>query len=169
MSLLFNMLSRFVIAFLLRSKHLLISQLRSLSAVIKEPKKIKSITVSTFSPSICHEVMGLYAMILVFWMLSFKLAFSLYFILIKKLFSCSLFSAIRVVSFFLFKWLKLGHFQRFALAPSSAGGRAKEQNWRTVDLFFSKWCTSGTYTFTHILLLTTWPHLALRETRKCGL
>ena len=64
MSLLFNMLSRFVIAFLPRSKHLLTSRLhRSPSAVILERKKIKSLTVS---PSICHEVMGLDAMILVF-------------------------------------------------------------------------------------------------------
>ena len=77
MSLLFNMLSRFVIAFLPRSKRLLISWLQSPSAVILEPKKIKSVTVSTFSPSICHKVMGPDAMILVFWMLSFKPAFSL--------------------------------------------------------------------------------------------
>ena len=63
MSLLFNMLSRLFIAFLLRSKHLLISWLQSPSAVILEPLKIKSATVS---PSICHEVMGLDAMILVF-------------------------------------------------------------------------------------------------------
>ena len=61
MSLLFNTLSRFVIAFLPRSKYLLISWLQSLSAVILEPPKIKSATVSTFSPSICHEVMGLNA------------------------------------------------------------------------------------------------------------
>ena len=66
MSLLFNMLSKFVTAFLLRSKHLLISWLQSPSAVIMEPKKIKSVTVSTFPPSICHEVMELDAMILVF-------------------------------------------------------------------------------------------------------
>ena len=65
-SLLFNMLSRFVIAFLPRSKHLLISWLQSLSAVILEPKKIKSVTVSIVSPSICHEVMGPHAMIFVF-------------------------------------------------------------------------------------------------------
>ena len=57
-SLLFNMLSRFVIAFLPKSKHLLISWLQSPSAVILEPKKRKSVTASTFSPSICHEVMG---------------------------------------------------------------------------------------------------------------
>ena len=66
MSLLFNMLSRFVIAFLPRSKHLLISRLQSQSTVILELKKIKSITVSTFSPSTWHEVMGPDAMILVF-------------------------------------------------------------------------------------------------------
>ena len=66
MSLLFNLLSRFVIAFLPRSKCLLISWLQSPSAVILEPKKIKSLTVSIVSPSICHEVMGLDAMILVF-------------------------------------------------------------------------------------------------------
>ena len=62
MSLLFNMLSRLVIAFLPRSKHLLITWLQSPPAVILEPKKIKSLTVSTVSPSICHEVMGLDAM-----------------------------------------------------------------------------------------------------------
>ena len=59
MSLLFNTLSRFVIAFLLRSKRLLIQWLLSSSALILEYKKIKSVTVFTFSPSICHEVMGL--------------------------------------------------------------------------------------------------------------
>ena len=59
MSLLCNTLSRFVIAFLPRSERLLISWLQSPSAVILEPKKIKSLTVSTVSPSICHEVMGL--------------------------------------------------------------------------------------------------------------
>ena len=63
MSLLFNMLSRFVIAFLPRSKCLLISWLQSLSVVILELKKIKSDTVSIFSPFICHEVMGLDTMI----------------------------------------------------------------------------------------------------------
>ena len=75
MSLLFNMLFRFVIAFLPRSKCLLISWLQSPSAVILESKKIKSATVSTVSPSIWHEVMGLGAMIFPFWMLSFKPAF----------------------------------------------------------------------------------------------
>ena len=66
MSLLFSMLSRLVISFLPRSKHLLISWLQSPSAVILEPQKIKSDTVSTVSPSISHEVMGPDAMIFVF-------------------------------------------------------------------------------------------------------
>ena len=66
MSLLLNILSRLVINFLPRSKHLLISWLQSPSAVILEPKKIKSDTVSTVSPSISHEVMGPDAIILVF-------------------------------------------------------------------------------------------------------
>ena len=66
MSLLLNMLSSLVITFLPRSKHLLISWLQSPSAVILEPPKIKSLTVSIVSPSICDEVMGLDAMILVF-------------------------------------------------------------------------------------------------------
>ena len=79
MSLLFNMLSRLVIAFLPRSKHLLISWLQSPPVVILEPQKIKSDTVSIVSPSFCHEVMGPDAMILVFWILSFKPASSLSF------------------------------------------------------------------------------------------
>ena len=79
MSRLFNMLSRFVIAFLPRSKHLLMSWLQSRSTVILEPEKIKSVTASTFAVSVCYEVMGPDAMILVFWMLSFKPAFSLSF------------------------------------------------------------------------------------------
>ena len=75
MSLLFNMLLRLVIAILPRSKCLLISWIQSPSAMILEPKEIKSVTVSIVFPSICHEVMGPDAMILVFWMLSFKPAF----------------------------------------------------------------------------------------------
>ena len=75
MSLLFNMLSRLVIAFLPRSECLLISWLQSPYAMILEPSKIKSVTVSTISPSICHEVMGLDDMILGFWMLIFKPTF----------------------------------------------------------------------------------------------
>ena len=98
MSLLFNMLSRLVITFLPRSKRLLISWLQSPSAVILEPPKIKSLTVSIVYPSIFHEIMGPDAMFLVFWMLSFKPTFSLFsFTFFKKLFSSSL-SAIRVVS-----------------------------------------------------------------------
>ena len=77
MSLLFNMLSRLVITFLPRSKRLLISSLQSPSEVILETLKIKSVSVSIVSPSICHEVMGWDAMILVFWMLSFKPTFPL--------------------------------------------------------------------------------------------
>ena len=72
MSLLFNILSTFVTAFLSRSKGLLISWMQLPSAVILEPKKIKSVTVSIVSSSVCYETMGLVAMILVFWMLSFK-------------------------------------------------------------------------------------------------
>jgi len=75
-SLLFNMLYRFVIAFLPRSKRLLISWLQSSTTMIFEPKKIKPVTVSTFSPSVHHEMKGLISMILVFWMLSFTPAFS---------------------------------------------------------------------------------------------
>ena len=101
MALLFNMLSRLVIDFLSRSKHLWISWLQSPSAVILEPKKIKSVTVSIVSPSIYHEVMGPGAMILVLWILSFKTTFSHYSLtfitFIKRLFS-SLLSAIRVAS-----------------------------------------------------------------------
>ena len=66
MSLLLNMLSRLVITFLPRSKHILISWLQSPFVVILEPPKMKSVTVSTYSPSIWHEVMGLDAMILIF-------------------------------------------------------------------------------------------------------
>ena len=99
MSLLFNMLSMLVITFLPRSKRLLISWLQSPSTVILEAPQIKSDTVSTISPSICHEVMGPDAMTLVVWMLSFKPSFSLsYFTFIKRLFSSSSLSAIRVVS-----------------------------------------------------------------------
>ena len=82
-----NALSRFVMAFLPRSKHLLISWLQSLSAVILEPKKIKSVTVSIVSPSVCYEVMGPDAMILVFWMLSFKPALPLSSLTFKRFFS----------------------------------------------------------------------------------
>ena len=95
MSLLINMLSRLVIAFLPRSKHLLISWLWSPPAVILEPRKIKPVIVSIVSPSFCHELNGLDAMIFIFWMLSFKTAFSLsFFTFIERVFSSSLLSAI---------------------------------------------------------------------------
>ena len=109
------MLSRLVIAFLSRNKYLLISGLQSTSAVILEPQKIKSVTVS---PSTCHEVMGPDAMILVFWMLSFKPTFSLsYFTFILKLFSSSSLSAMRVVSS-VYQWLLI--FLLEILIPASA-------------------------------------------------
>ena len=99
MSLLFNILSRYVIAFLPRINCLLISWLQSSSTVILEPKKRKSVTTFTFSLSIFHEVMGLDAMILFFFIVSFKPALSLSsFILIKRLFNSSSLSGIRVVS-----------------------------------------------------------------------
>ena len=99
MSLLLNMLSRLVITFLPRTKCHLISCLQSPSAVILEPRKIKSAIVSTVSPSICHEVMGPDVMIFIFWMLSFKPTFSLSsFTFIKRLFSSSSLTAIRVAS-----------------------------------------------------------------------
>ena len=99
MSLLLNMLSMLVITFLPRSNCLLISWLQSPSAVILEPRKIESDTVSTVCPSISHEVMGPDAMILVFWMLSFKPDFSFSsFTFVKRLFSYSSLSSIRVVS-----------------------------------------------------------------------
>ena len=79
MSLLFNMLSSLIITFLPRSKHLLISWLQSPSAVILEPKKVKSLTVSIVSPSICHEMMGLDAVSLIFWILSVTLTLLLHF------------------------------------------------------------------------------------------
>ena len=116
MSLLFNMLSRLIITFLPRSKQLLISCLLSSSAMILEPKKIKSVTLSTVSPSICHEVMGPDAMILVFWMLSFKPTYSLSsFTFLKRLLSSSSLSAIRVV---LSTYLRLLIFLLAVLIPA---------------------------------------------------
>ena len=117
-SLLFNMLSSLAITFLPRSKCLLISWLQSSSAVILEPMKIKSVTVSTVYPSIYHEVMEPDAMILVFWMLNFKPTFSLSsFTFIKMFFSSSLLSAIRVVSF---ASLRLLIFLQAILIPACA-------------------------------------------------
>ena len=99
MALLFNMLSSLVITFLPRSKHLLFSWLQSQSAVILELPKIKSVTVSIVSPSICHEMMGPDAMIIIFWMLSFKPSCSLSALtFFKKFFTSSSLSVIRVMS-----------------------------------------------------------------------
>ena len=118
MSLLLDMLSRLVITFFPRSKRLLISWLQSPSAVILEPKKIKSDSVSTVWPSISHEVMGQDAMIFVFWMLSSKPIFSLsYFTFIKRLFSSPSLSAIRVLSS---TYLKLLIFLPAILIPAYA-------------------------------------------------
>ena len=122
MSLLLNMLSRLVIAFLPRRKHLLISWLQSPSAVILEPKEIKYLTVSIAYPPICHEVMGPEAMTLVFWMLSFKPNFSLSsFTFIKRLFSSSSLSVIRVVSY---AYLRLLIFLLAILIPVCASSSA---------------------------------------------
>ena len=118
MSLLLNMLSRLVITFLPRSKRLLISWLQSHSAVILEPPKIKSDTISTVSPSISHEVMGPDAIIFVFWMLSFKPTFSLSsFTFFKRLFSSSLLYAIRGISS---AYLRLLIFLPAILTPACA-------------------------------------------------
>ena len=125
MSLLFNMLSRFVIAFLPRSKRHLISWLQSPSVVLLEPPKMKSLTVSIVSPSICHEVMEPDAMILVFWMLSCKPAFSFpSFTFILRLFSSSLLSAIMVVlpAYLRFTGRLLGLLCMVASIPWAAGG-----------------------------------------------
>ena len=118
MSLVFNMLSRLVITFLSRSKLLLNSWLQSPSEVILEPSKIKSDTVSTVSRSICHKVMGPDAMVLVFWMLSFKPTFSLSsFTFIKRHFHSSLVSAIRGM---LSAYLRLMIFLPAILIPAYA-------------------------------------------------
>ena len=118
MSLLFNMLSQFVIAFLPKSKHLFISWLQSTSVVILEPPKMKSLTVSIVSSLICLQVMGLDAMIFVFWVLSFKPAFSLSsFTFIKRLFSSSSLSTIRMVSS---EYLRLLIFLLAILIPACA-------------------------------------------------
>ena len=99
MSLLFDRLFRLLIALLLRSRCRLTSWMQSPSAMSLEPTKVKSDIVPTVSSSICHEVMWLDAMILVFWLLSFKPAISFSsFTFIKRLFSSSWLSAIRVVS-----------------------------------------------------------------------
>ena len=145
MFLLFNMLSRLIIAFLPRSKRLLISWLQSLSSVTLEPKKIKFVTVCIVPPSICHKVMRSDAMIFIFWMVSFKAAFSLStFTLIKRLFSCSSLSAIRVVST---ACLRLLIFLPAILIPACASSRLafhmmySAYNLNKQDDNIQPWCT----------------------------
>ena len=154
-SLLFDMLSRLVIAFLPRSKRLLISWLQSPSAVILEPEKIKSVTVSIISPSICHEVMGPDAMILVFWMLSSKPTFSLSsFTFIKRPFSSSSLSAIRVVSSAYLRLLivfriKLRTWQRHSeiLAFSKVLGKIQGTGHQVFHIFWKKFSSSSNLSF----------------------
>ena len=117
MPLLLNMLSRLVITFLPRSKHLLILWLQSPSAVILEPPKIKSVTVSIVSPSICPEVMGPDAMIFVFECGVVSQLFHSSFTFIKRLFSSSLLSAIKLVSS---AYLRLLIFLPAVLIPACA-------------------------------------------------
>ena len=145
MSLLFNMLPTFIIVFLPRSKRLLISWLQSPSVVILEPKKIKSLTVSIVSPSICHEVKGPDTLIFAFWMLSFKPAFSLSsFTFIKKLFSSSSFSTIWVVSS---AYLRLLIFLLAVLIPAYVSSRdSSEVKWKSLScvwLFVIPWSIHG--------------------------
>ena len=131
MSLLFNILSRFVIAYLPRSNCLPISGLQSPSAVILEPKKRKSATTSTFAPSICHEVMEPDAMMLVFLIFSFKPALSLSsFTLIKRLFSSSWLSALRVVSSAYLRLLMASLVpQRIKRLPAMQEARVRSLGW----------------------------------------
>ena len=118
MSLLFNRLSWLVISFLPRSKCFLISWLQSPSAVILEPPKIKSVTVSIVSPSIYHEVMGPDAMIFIFLVLNFKPAFPLSsFTFIKSPLTSSSLSALRLVSS---AYLRLLIFLPAILTPACA-------------------------------------------------
>ena len=118
MSLILNKLFWLFITFLASSKCLFISWLQSPSAVILEPKEIKSLTVSTVSPSICHELMGPNFIILVFWVLTFKPNFSLSsFTLIKRLFSSFLLYTIRVVSS---AYMRLLIFLQAILIPACA-------------------------------------------------
>ena len=118
MSLLFNTLSKFVIAILPRRKCLLISWLHTIHSNFgdQKKKKIESLTVSIVSPSICHKVMGQDAMIIVFQMWSFKPGFSLStFTFIKRLFNFSSLSAVRVMSF---AYMRLLIFPKAILIPA---------------------------------------------------
>ena len=131
MSLLFNMLSRLLSAFLPRSKRLLISWPQSPSTVILDHKKTKSAIVSIVSPLICHKVMWPNATILVFCMLSFKPAFSLSsFIFIKRLFRSSSFSAFTAVSS---AYLRLLIFLQANLIPACVPS-AQHFSWCTLHI-----------------------------------
>ena len=165
MSLLSNMLSRLVIAFLPGNEHLLISWLQSPSAVIWERPKIRSLTVLVTSPCICHEVLGADAMIFIFWMLSFKPNFShSSFNFIKRLFSFSSLSAKRVVSS---AYLRLLIFLPAILIPACASSslsfglvysayKLNRQSYNT-----QPWCTPSPIwnqsVSCSVLTVTSWP------------
>ena len=177
MSLLFNMLSRLVIAFLPRSKHLLISWLQSPSAVIFEPQKIKSATVSTVSPSICHEVMGPDAMILGFWILSFKPTFSLSsYTFIKRFFSSYSLSSIRVVSS---AYLRLLIFLPAILIPACASSSPAFMMYFAYKLNkqgdnIQPWCTpfliwNQSVVLCPVLTVASWPAYRFLKGRSGGL
>ena len=123
MSLLLKLLSRFDIAILPRSNRLLILRLQSLSALILEPKKMKSDTVSTFPPSICHEMMELDALILVFWMLRFFFPFIFISWRLITLQYCSGFchTLTWISHRFTCEWWVLSQLLHSSLLPSSRG------------------------------------------------
>ena len=156
------MLSRFVIAFLPRSKHLLISWLQSLSAVILDLKKIKHVTVSNPFPSICYEVIGPNDMIKVFWMLSFKPDFSLSsFTFIKRLYSSSLLSAIRMVSS---AYLKLLAFLLAILIPACASSSLEfhmmfsvQAGWQCTAVKYSFYFLNQSTVPCPVLAVASWP------------
>ena len=175
MSLLFNMLSRLVITFLPRSKCLLISGLQSPSAVILEPPKNKVCHCFHCFPINLPWMMGLDAMILVFWMLSFKPTFSLSsFTFIKRLFSFSLLSAIRVIAYV---YLRLLIFVPEILIPACASSSPvflmmysayklnkqgdNIQPWRTP---FSIWNQS--VVLCPVLTVVSWPSMFGLVSRK---
>ena len=136
---------RLVITFLPISKRLLISWLQSPSAVILEPPPKKSDTVSTVSPSIPHEVMGPDAMILVFWMLSFKPTFSFFtFTFIKRLFNSSSLSAIRAVSSV---YLRLFIFLPAVLIPATVRTGHGTTDWFQIGKRGGLYCHSNLIIF----------------------
>ena len=155
------MLSRLFITLLPKSKRLLISWLQSPSSMILEPPKIKSDTVSTVSPSISHEVMGPDAMIFVFWMLSFKPTFSLSsFTVIKRLFSYSSLSAIRVVSS---AHLRLLIFLLAILIPACVSSSPEFLMWYVAYKVnkhgdnIQPWCTPFPIWDQSVLTVASWP------------